>query len=393
SGTSFSMGMGEVGQLGLGPDIMEANRVSKINLKDPIIQVCSGGMHSLCLTAKGEIYSFGCNDECSLGRKTEEEENCFTADKVLGIEGCVVQIAAGDSHSVALTNKGHVYIWGTFRDNSGVIGMNKDDENDVKHQILEVKIEKPSLILSDQTIVKIACGCSHLLCLSNKGDIFSLGASDCGQLGRVAEYFAQRGGRRGLSKILTPGKVSFRKKMKCVDIWAGAYISFARTTDGAIWAWGLNNYFQLGFPDMRDRFTPEMSPSFDSSIEWKQIACAEHHIIAMDAAGKSYSMGRKEYGRLGLGEVKEDVKELTLIDTLADKKVLSISAGASVSYAVDDQGVLYGWGMGSTFQLGNGNDEEDVYAPKPIKGKQLEKMSCIMASAGGQHTLLLASSK
>ena len=39
------------------------------------------------------------------------------------IESKIVQISAGDSHSAALTEDGQVWIWGTFRDSSGPIGL------------------------------------------------------------------------------------------------------------------------------------------------------------------------------------------------------------------------------------------------------------------------------
>ena len=38
----------------------------------------------------------------------------------------VVQVTAGDSHSAALDDKGKVYYWGTFRDNSGALGLTHD---------------------------------------------------------------------------------------------------------------------------------------------------------------------------------------------------------------------------------------------------------------------------
>jgi len=35
-------------------------------------------------------------------------------------------------------------------------------------------------------------------------------------------------------------------------------------------------------------------------------------------------------------------------------------------------GTVYGWGMGSTKQLGQGDDEDDVFEPVIITGKQLQ---------------------
>ena len=36
--------------------------------------VAAGGMHSLCLTTDGKVWSFGCNDEGALGRPINEDE-------------------------------------------------------------------------------------------------------------------------------------------------------------------------------------------------------------------------------------------------------------------------------------------------------------------------------
>ena len=48
--------------------------------------------------------------------------------------------------------------------------------------------------------------------------------------------------------------------------------------------------------------------------------------------------------------------------------------------------------MGTNGQLGNGS-EDDLLEPVAIGGKQLEKRRVISASAGGQHTIILAIDK
>ena len=85
-GLVLSMGQGDTGQLGQGPDAMESGWPNKSLLPGEVVQVCAGGMHSLCLSKGGEVYSFGCNDEASLGRLTEEEDECFTPAKVTHLE-------------------------------------------------------------------------------------------------------------------------------------------------------------------------------------------------------------------------------------------------------------------------------------------------------------------
>lgn len=63
------------------------------------------------------MYSWGCNDEGALGRHAtpDDGEESLAKEVELPDDVCVVQVSAGDSHSAALTTKGTVYAWGTYR--------------------------------------------------------------------------------------------------------------------------------------------------------------------------------------------------------------------------------------------------------------------------------------
>jgi alpha-tubulin suppressor-like RCC1 family protein len=59
---------------------MEASKpkvVTTLNDKR-FMSVCAGGMHSLCLTTDGVVYSFGCNDDGALGRITGDDSEIYT---------------------------------------------------------------------------------------------------------------------------------------------------------------------------------------------------------------------------------------------------------------------------------------------------------------------------
>ena len=152
-GCVLTLGEGDTGQLGLGPDVLERAKPAKVNVPN-MVQVCAGGMHTVCLTKNGEVstclyfdhntillllffkfytlrkatnhfhspfamitllfrqvYTFGCNDEGGLGRATEEESEPGKVD----LPAKIVQVSAGDSHTAALSEEGKIYIWGTFR--------------------------------------------------------------------------------------------------------------------------------------------------------------------------------------------------------------------------------------------------------------------------------------
>merc|ERR1711952_180366 len=169
---------------------MEKARPAPVTEIADAVDAVAGGMHTAVLDREGRVWTFGCNDEGSLGRAVAEEEECFVP--------------------------GQVYIGGTFRDSSGAIGL-----------IESMKIEKfPVKVLANLHITKIASGSDHLVMLSHDGRIWTMGNSEQGQLGRVSEKWAHRGGRRGLMSLLTPEpvRVNFRSQIKAfTDVWAGSY--------------------------------------------------------------------------------------------------------------------------------------------------------------------------
>ena len=122
------------------------------------------------------------------------------------------------------------------------------------------------------------------------------------------------------------------------DVWAGTYCTFAKEkSKGDIYVFGLNNYNQLGLEEQKCHFHPMVSEVF-SGKNWVQICGGQHHTLALDSEGIIYALGRKEYGRLGLGEDCDDTEKPTALTTLADKKCIDISCGSDVSFAVTDKG-------------------------------------------------------
>ena len=117
-GLVLVLGQGDVGQLGLGQDVMERKKPALVQLPELMVQVEAGGMHTVCLSETGKIYTFGCNDEGALGRDTSEEGSECTPGPV-ELQERVVQVSAGDSHTAALTDDGRVFIWGSFRITTG----------------------------------------------------------------------------------------------------------------------------------------------------------------------------------------------------------------------------------------------------------------------------------
>lgn len=212
-GSLLSCGQNEVGQLGVGEDVNEKTRPAVVieGTKAKVVDISAGGMHSLYLTANGEVWSFGCNDEGALGRNTSEEGSEYEVQKV-DLPGECVQITAGDSHSAFLLDDGCVYACGSFRDSHGTMGLN-----------IKGKQEYPVEVVPTERFVDIKSGADHLVLLSNKGKVYTVGCAEQGQLGRITMRSAGGEQRKGKMDLLEPGLLK-STKIKFIDaIWTTTY--------------------------------------------------------------------------------------------------------------------------------------------------------------------------
>ena len=53
TGVALTIGQGDVGQLGLGPDELEKSRPALVDSVPDVVDVAAGGMHTVCLTVNG----------------------------------------------------------------------------------------------------------------------------------------------------------------------------------------------------------------------------------------------------------------------------------------------------------------------------------------------------
>lgn len=58
-GLVLTLGQGNVGQLGLGEDIMERKKPALVTLPEMVVQVEAGGMHTVCLSQTGKVSAVG----------------------------------------------------------------------------------------------------------------------------------------------------------------------------------------------------------------------------------------------------------------------------------------------------------------------------------------------
>jgi alpha-tubulin suppressor-like RCC1 family protein len=200
-------GVGCLGQLGIGAEKTERKKPTLVGIGQVagsnslldgknVVAVVAGGMHSAVITADGEVYTSGCNDEGALGRtlvETEEDDSPeFSIGLAMGLEGQqVVAGSAGDSHTFVLTADGKVFGAGTFRDPSGSFGFS-DTVLEAKHflQVYPSPTEEANGTDGFAPAIQIASGVDHVVILtedpkSKKTTVLTCGSADQGQLGRI----------------------------------------------------------------------------------------------------------------------------------------------------------------------------------------------------------------
>ena len=359
-------------------------------------------MHTVALTADRSIYSWGVNDEGALGRETAGElwekssdatgvpGDAYTPGKVsFPMDTApIVQLSAGDSHTAALTQDGSVWVWGPYRDSSGVMGFSPT----TRIQLTPVCVYRPTS--GGEQIIRIASGADHTAAVTAAGGLLTWGNGQTGQLGRVGERLSDRVKMETLLKPhAVPIKPSSRKAVKVVDVNCGTYATFALLSDGSVHAWGLNNYGQLALPGLAPIYKPtEVVALREHDVH--AVRSGQHHTLVITESGALLSFGRPTYGRLGqsAAEVGADAAcpEVKPVDGLDGVTVTGAAAGLAVSGCFAEDGAAWMWGFGTSNQLGKGDDDEDEVVPRKLaETKKYTGMKLVQMEIGGQHVGML----
>ena len=142
-----------------------------------ITQIAAGGHQSLALSSTGQLYAWGDNIHGELGNGTTTSSPVPVAVSAGAIPPGthIIQIAAGVLQSLALSSTGQVYAWGDNLD--GELGNGTTTGSPVPVAV------SAGAIPPGTTIVQIAAGNLYSLALSSTGQVYAWGANLLGELG------------------------------------------------------------------------------------------------------------------------------------------------------------------------------------------------------------------
>lgn len=317
-------GKNEHGQLGDGMRDSRYAPMDVAGLSRGVGAIAVGKWHTCASTTDGNVKCWGQNEEGQLGDGTITDTGRSTPVDVAGLPSDVSAIAAGVSHTCALTTGGGVKCWG---DNStGQLG-----DGTMIDRVTPVDVAGLSSGVS-----AIGVGWNHTCALTIGGGVKCWGYNWSGQLGDGTTT----------SRTTPVDVVNLTSGVSAIAV--GWNHTCAVLTEGRLKCWGSNWHGQLGDDTKDDRNTPVDVVGLSSDVS--AVAAGSIHTCALTTSGGVKCWGENWSGVLGNGT---GVPSTTPVDVVGlSSGVGAIATGTWHSCALTTSGLVRCWGANSGGQLG-----------------------------------------
>lgn len=327
--------------------------------------VSAGFVHSCAIETGGLAWCWGANHYGQLGRPTTE--NCgdvpVCARRPVEVSGGrrFVRIAAGVTHSCALTSAGAAWCWGGGyeSESAGYLGNGVVSRSNV-----------PVAVTADSAFVEIAVGAGNSCALTASGQAWCWGANMRGEVGDGTQ----------LPKL---EPVPVATSSRYVSITLGDEHTCALTVAGAADCWGHNRWGQLG--------TGAVPYNNIGAYQATPVRVVSDAPFAQIAAGGAHSCAVRTDGQLACWGINEPVGQLGDGSGVTHRgapglvagglRYTAVHAGTVTTCARTTDGAAQCWGSNYFGALGNGT-RSDTGSPVPVT---IPGLDVAALSAGGSH--------
>ncbi|MBL0124929.1 MAG: chromosome condensation regulator RCC1 [Betaproteobacteria bacterium] len=329
-------GINANGQLGDGTTIARSTPANVSSLPFGSIALAAGASHSCAVTSTGAVKCWGGNAHGQLGDNSIIQSPVPV--DVSGLSGITRVIAGGDSSgqsfSCALSTTGGVQCWGS--NNDGQLGNGT---------IAEAHTPAPVSGLGSG-VTALSAGYAHA-CAVNAGAAVCWGANYGLQLGDGSTANFQ------IAPVSVTGLTS-----GVASVAAGSDHSCALLTTGGVKCWGDNAYGAIGIATSG---TTEPAPMdvFGLNSGVSAVTAGQYHTCALTVGGGVKCWGQNSSGQIGDGT---NTDRNTPVDVIASG-VIAVAAGAQHTCALLSTGVSSCWGNNPNGQMGNGTFGGQSYVP------------------------------
>jgi len=289
---TYAWGSATFGQLGEGSSGFQAHSAVPVEVDTPdgvtFTSLAAGSGHAVALGSDGRAYAWGSDGSGQLGTGSASGApgtGAFSAvplavDTPAG--ETFTAVTAGAAHTVALTADGDTYAWGYNL--HGQVGDGTDD----------VYVSRPSRVStpSGVTFTTVTAGPGrHTVAVGSDHRVYAWGENAEGQLGTTTLAAWSR----------VPVAVDVPAGVTFTAPGAGKDYTLASGSDGRTYAWGNNEHGQLGaalsHADSSQQPVPVAAPAGVTLT----TSAGGQHALAVGSDGTTYAWGWNDYGQLGDG--------------------------------------------------------------------------------------------
>jgi alpha-tubulin suppressor-like RCC1 family protein len=333
------------------------------------------------------IYSWGNGiyGQLGSGNETNSQPVPKKIEDFNRINKNIIKLFAAFDASASITEEGDVYVWGKTKD--GALGIFPGGSLNIKSPTLFHHFSQ-----LDSKIADIDFSKEHGGLVTTNGILYTWGVDMYNKLGHkieeapVLNLRARKIPKAGF-ELVKFGKVTLPNNKKARSIRCGYNHTMCLTDDGEVFTWGYGKDGSLGHENSDNYDLPKAIEYFKrNNIKIQKIECGDYFSLALSEDGKLYAWGQNNFGQLGLGQVTQQLKVNVPTEILfGNKMIKDIYAGEDHSSCVTNDGEAYIWGYGIDGRLGNGN-KTNVNIPYKIiiNNEKIKKISC-----GGHHTAIL----
>ena len=326
---------------------------------DPIQHISLGSQHTICVTNKGKIYTFGWNN---YGQ-------------------CGVPI----NSTFLLKNE---------LENNRLIDINKFNEIELRilNRVDGVKIPQIDEVIFSNSIT---CGEDYTLIVDQEGKLWAfglnlngqLGLGHCTQIDKPMEVQFDKDNENTNNNNNSAKKNRKNNKIKFSSVKSSGYINFCTSEEGDIYMW------PWGDKQGNLHYNPTKFNLLSPQEKVVSVSCGNNFCVMINNNGMVYSMGKSnKYGQLGVGDFNPRYGP-TPIDffNLNLERINQISCGFKHCVAKSTTGRVYTWGCGCKGQLGQDN-YNNMSIPGIVRFED-PFMKIIQVSAGFRCTFFLSENR
>ncbi|KAL2233682.1 UNVERIFIED_CONTAM: Ultraviolet-B receptor UVR8 [Sesamum indicum] len=320
-------------------------------------QAIAGPGHSIAVTSKGAVYSFGSNSSGQLGHGTTDEESRPRVIRALqGIR--IIHAAAGAGRTMLISDAGLVYAFG------------KDSFGEAEYGAQGNKlVTTPQIVesLKDIFVVQAAIGNFFTAVLSREGMIYTFSWGNESKLGHQTEP----------TDLEPRPLLGALENIPVIQIAAGyCYLLALACQPGgmSVYSVGCGLGGKLGHGTRTDEKQPRLIEQFRTlNLQPVVVAAGAWHAAVVGKDGRVCTWGWGRYGCLGHGN--EDCESVPkVVEALSNVKAVHVATGDYTTFVVSDDGDVYSFGCGESSSLGHntaaadeqGNRHTNVLSPELV---------------------------